>query len=165
MSPLRNKYVTFARYRGGTPAPFAPLSAKLAFLRQTRFTALSCAADPELSDKIQQQWCPVLENLAETFCFRLQRGYILLLSRLLAAIEVGFCLAVRPQVQRAVSAFTADLFVLLLRGCVCRCRPLSHNQWKVTKSEQNVFVSHWKQTENRIIFKWKVAVYWRCTSI
>lgn len=130
-------------------------------LRKSRLSAPSCAAQPELSGKMQPPWCPMPENLAETSCFRFQCGFGF--DFIEAVSGYGSLLLLSCKV-----AGTTRL-LHLCRICTFfffpRCRPLRHSHLKITKTEWNVFVSHRKQIENKIIFAWKVVVSWRWTSI
>lgn len=70
-----------------------------------------CATEPKLSG--------MAENVAETLCFRFQRAYVLVSSRLWAVVEDGCCFAVRLQAMHAFCAFTLNLLVLFAGAGRC----------------------------------------------
>lgn len=166
--------VAHFNFMGGTAAPFVPLSAKLVCLCHPAPNHPYCAKlvyqhrpaprGLNWATKYDHYEAPCPKTWLKHRVFGLNAVMVAVLSRLWATMEAGFRLAVRPQALHTFCAVTLDLFMSHFHSFICRCWPLRQNNGKWLKVGE-MFLSHREQIENRIISAWKVAVYWRWTSI
>lgn len=108
-----------------------PACAKPPLLRRT---CLSCAAKPELSHEIWPPWGPMLENLAETSCFWFQCSYGCGFIKVMSSYGSWLLLSCKAAGTKHLLRLHCGFIYITFARFICRCQPLHHKQWKMTKS-------------------------------
>lgn len=144
--------------RGGTAGPFAPLSAELVYLPQPAPNHPCCAElaypvlqSPNWAMKYDHHEAPCSKTWLKHCVFGFSAVMVAVSSKLWAAMEAGFCLAVRPQALSTFCAFTVDLFISHLHVSFVGASRCTTNNGKWLKVSE-MFLSHRKQVENRKTF-------------